>query len=176
MQSTLKRNLALGCGIGISHTRTLAKAASHCAKIKQWKHKTNGVVFLDTEAQIDYALERMQTTDVWGGGRKIGARLTDIAIHNALQLKQACPIEMKSKFNVVLARTIQELNKIPSIDLKDPMLAREQICVSRSMGKTVSQFNELKESVATHMGIAAKKARQQSMLVSEIKVFNLSCA
>ena len=171
MQSTLKRNLGLGCGIGISHTRTLAKAASHCAKIKQWKHKTNGVVFLDTEEQIDYALERMQTTDIWGVGRKIGAKLSDIGVHNALQLKQACPIEMKSKFNVVLARTIQELNKIPSIDLKDPMMAREQICVSRSMGKPVAQFNELKESIATHTAVASKKARQQLMFVSQIKVF-----
>ena len=38
---------------------------------------------------------------------------------------------------MVLSRTIQELNSINAIDLKDVNETRERICVSQSMGKAV---------------------------------------
>ena len=41
IKNTLAKNL--GIGVGVAHTKTLAKLASHAAKLNEWKAKTNGV-------------------------------------------------------------------------------------------------------------------------------------
>ena len=136
IKNTLAKNLGIGVGVGVAHTKTLAKLASHAAKLNEWKAKTNGVAVLDTPLKVDWVLQRVKTRDVWGVGSKTAEKLSSLGITSGLELKNFNLVEAKRKFGVVLSRTIQELNGVNAVELKDLNEGRDSICVSKSMGKT----------------------------------------
>ena len=48
---------------------------------------------------------------------------------------------------------------------------RKSCCVSRSFGKKVERFQELKESITNHCLNAAEKIRSESLLAKSITIF-----
>ena len=63
--------------LGIGSTKTLAKLANHVAK----KHpRSKGVFNLNdlTETQLNKLLGQIEVKEVWGIGRKISAKLSDL--------------------------------------------------------------------------------------------------
>jgi DNA polymerase V len=69
-------------------TPTLAKAANHASKrIAGY----NGVAVIDNERTRKHILSNMDVKDVWGIGRRLGARLNDLGISTALQLADQPP-------------------------------------------------------------------------------------
>ncbi|WP_288987677.1 Y-family DNA polymerase [uncultured Pseudoalteromonas sp.] len=171
MQQTLKRNLGLSCGIGVSRTKTLAKLASHCAKQRKWRAKTHGVVVLDTQEKIEWALARVKVDEIWGVGKKTAEKLNAQGVVTGLDLKRLDVNLAKQQFTVVLARTIEELNSRESIELKDINSARDRLCVSQSMGIHVTDLNTLKEAMTSHVTNAAIKLRRFKSYTSQITVF-----
>lgn len=171
IQKTLKKNLGIGCGIGISHTMTLAKLASHCAKNQRWRDKTQGVVVLDSQYKIDWALQHTNIEDIWGVGERTKAKLNELGIYTGLQLKEADITWIKRQFNVVLARTVEELRGSSAILLSDINESRKRICVSQSMGKVVTNLNELTEALTSHCTRAAFKLRRFKSYTSSVTVF-----
>lgn len=171
LRAALKKNLGLSCGVGVSTTKTLAKLASHCAKQQKWIDKTGGVVVLDTQHKIEWALSRTEIGDIWGVGTKTKEKLNALGIYTGLELMQFDVNIAKQQFSVVLSRTIQELNSINAVDLKDVNETRERICVSQSMGKAVLHVDELKQALTTHVTNAAYKLRGFKCFASIITVF-----
>jgi nucleotidyltransferase/DNA polymerase involved in DNA repair len=91
--------------------KTLAKLANHVAKKRsEW----NGVFEWDwlNPREADRLLAEFAVGEVWGIGRRIAEKLTLMNIHSALDLKQADPRHIKRKFNVVVERTVAELNRL----------------------------------------------------------------
>lgn len=78
---------------------------------------------------------------------------------------------MGRAFNVVLERTVRELDGQPCIPLELHPPARQQIVVSRSFGSLVSDPNALREAVVTHAQRAAEKLRHQHLAASVLHVF-----
>lgn len=171
IKETLARNLGIGVGVGVAHTKTLAKLGSHAAKLNKWKSKTHGVAVLDTAEKVDWVLNKVVTRDIWGVGAKTSIKLSELGINTGLELKNYNITEAKKKFGVVLSRTIQELNGINAIELKDLNLSRDSICVSASMGKLVSELNELKSALSCHVSKGAEKLRRFELFTSTINIF-----
>lgn len=171
IQRTLKRNLGIGCGLGISQTMTLAKLGSHCAKKKEWKAHTQGVVVLDSQHKIDWALKHTAVEDIWGVGSRTKKKLNQLGIYSGYDLKSADISWIKKTFNVVLARTVEELQGKPAVELKDINDSRDRICVSQSMGKPVTELFELAEAVTAHTTKAAFKLRRFNSYTSAITIF-----
>lgn len=171
VQKTLYKNLGLRCGVGIGVTRTTAKLAANVAKDRKWSHHTKGIAVLNSEEKVDWVLKRYPASEIWGVGARTVKKLERLGVKTGYDLKTFDISEIKRQFNVVLARTVQELNGINAIELKEMSEAKDQICVSKSMGKTVTDINELSSAVSTHASQAAFKLRQQHNFAQSMQVF-----
>ena len=152
--------------IGIAKTKTLSKIANHIAK----KEKS-GVVSLIGIEDIDSILEKVKIEDVWGVGRQLTKFYIKNDIYNAKQLKNKSNTWIKKSSNVLSSRTAMELRGIPCIDLETKTSKRKSCVVSRSFGKKVEIFQELKESVTNYCLNASEKIRSESLITKSITVF-----
>ncbi len=159
------------CGVGFAKTRTLAKIANHAAK-----RSPRGVFAMpDDPSPI---LAALPVEEVWGVGRRLGARLRRAGVRDALSLASADAAFFRNHhFAVTLQRTALELRGIPATDA-DP-LERENpqsVNVSRMFGKPVSRLSDLEEAVAAYAAAAAEKLRRTSSVASAANVYVQECA
>ena len=152
--------------IGIAKTKTLSKVANHIAKKKQ-----SGVVSLIGLENIDPILEKVEINDVWGVGRQLTKFYHKNGIYNAKQLKNKSNTWIKKSSNVLSSRTAMELRGISCINLETKSSKRKSCVVSRSFGKRVENFQELKEAVASYSLNASEKIRSESLITKSITVF-----
>ena len=152
--------------IGIAKTKTLSKVANHIAKKKK-----SGVVSLVGIENIDPILEKVEINDVWGVGRQITKFYHKNGIYNAKQLKNKSNTWIKKSFNVLSSRTAMELRGISCIDLEVTSSKRKSCVVSRSFGKKVENFQELREAIAGYSLNASEKIRSESLVTKSITVF-----
>jgi len=157
----------LPVSIGLGPTKTLAKAANHL--VKKYKHPT-GVFDLSDPAKRTQ-LVNIGVQDVWGIGSKWGTKLKAMGIENAFQLLNLDPLYIRKKFNIILMSTLQELQGKSCIELEDAPENRKQIIVSRSFGKKISEFSEIKSALANHVVRAAEKLREEDGVASALLVF-----
>ena len=152
--------------IGIAKTKTLSKVANHIAKKKQ-----SGVVSLIGIKNIDPILEKVEINDVWGVGRQLTKFYHKNGIYNAKQLKNKSNSWIKKNSNVLGSRTAMELRGISCIDLETTVSKRKSCVVSRSFGKRVESFQQLKEAIANYSLNASEKIRSESLVTKSITVF-----
>ncbi len=152
--------------IGIAKTKTLSKVANHIAKKKK-----SGVVSLIGVENIDPILEKVEINDVWGVGRQLTKFYHKNGIYNAKQLKNKSNTWIKKSSNVLSSRTAMELKGIPCIGLEVVSSKRKSCVVSRSFGKRVENFQELREAVAGYSLNASEKIRSESLVAKSITVF-----
>lgn len=166
IRNTILEWTGIPTSIGIATTKTLSKIANHIAK----KEKS-GVVSLVEKKNIDPILEKININDVWGVGKQLTKFYIKNDINNAKQLKNVSNTWIKKSSNVLSSRTAMELRGISCIDLEIHQTKRKSCCVSRSFGKKVENFQELKESIVAHCLNASEKIRSESLLTKSITVF-----
>ena len=166
IRNTVLEWTGIPTSIGIANTKTLSKVANYIAK----KEKS-GVVNLINSQNIDSVLEKIKIMDVWGVGKQLSKFYMNNGIDNAKKLKNVSNTWIKKSSNVMSSRTAMELRGISCISLETHQAKRKSCCVSRSFGKKVENFQELKESIATHSLNAAEKIRSESLLTKSITVF-----
>ena len=152
--------------IGIAKTKTLSKVANHIAK----KIKS-GVTSLIGIENIDSILEKVEVNDIWGVGKQLTKFYHKNGIYNAKQLKNISNTWIKKSSNVLSSRTAMELRGISCIPLETKSLKRKSCVVSRSFGKRVENFQELKESVTSYCLNGSEKIRSESLVAKSITVF-----
>jgi len=165
----IKQGLGLPVAVGIGASKTLAKLANHLAK-KQSKFE--GVLdFTGLSAPTQAALLRqVDVADVWGIGRRMAPKLQALNIHNAYDLQQANPKQMRRQCSVVIERLIAELNGESCLTLETIAPAKQQIIRSRSFGHPVTDWEGLAQAVASYTVRAAEKLRQQGSVCQHIHV------
>lgn len=168
IQARVLRWTALPVGVGIGHTKTLAKAAQHASKV--WREKTGGVVDLRKPEAVEWLLRRMPVDEVWGIGRRMRDHLASDGITTAWQLSQTDARAMGRKHSVLLERTIRELKGESCMDLEMAAAAKQSICSSKMFGKRVHTHSGLQEAVATYIHRAAEKLRNQRSLCGALRI------
>ena len=166
IRSTVLKWTGIPTSIGIAKTKTLSKVANHIAKKKK-----SGVVSLIGIENIDPILEKVDINDVWGVGRQLTKFYHQNGIYNAKQLKNKSNTWIKKSSNVLSSRTAMELRGIPCIDLETTSSKRKSCVVSRSFGKRVEDFQELREAIAGYSLNASEKIRSESLVAKAITVF-----
>lgn len=165
IRSTIKKHVGLPVSVGIAPTKTLAKIANKLGK------KHNGVFYLDPNRDIDEYLSQVPVTDIWGIALRNGKKLQNIGIKTALDLKRQRPSLMRSKFTVVMARIVLELQGIPAIKFDvNPAPKRETAC-TRSFGNPVYSLLEMREAIAWYSSRACEKLRRAKQCANAITVF-----
>jgi len=166
IRETILQWTGIPTSIGIAKTKTLSKVANHIAKKKQ-----SGVTSLIGIKNLDPILEKVEINDVWGVGKQLTKFYQKNGIYNAKQLKNKSNTWIKKCSNVLSSRTAMELRGIPCINLETTQTKRKSCVVSRSFGKRIEKFQELKEAVANYCLNASEKIRSESLVAKAITVF-----
>jgi len=166
IRETVLQWTGIPTSIGIAKTKTLSKVANHIAKKKQ-----SGVTSLIGIENLDPILEKVEINDVWGVGRQLTKFYQKNGIYNAKQLKNKSNTWIKKCSNVLSSRTAMELRGVPCINLETTQTKRKSCVVSRSFGKRIEKFQELKEAVANYCLNASEKIRSESLVAKAVTVF-----
>ncbi len=168
IRRTLWRETRLPISVGIGATPTLAKAANHAAKRLDGY---NGVAVIDNEEARKHILSNMAVTDVWGIGRRLGARLNDLGINTALQLAKQKPAIIRKQFSVLVESTVYELNGEVMLNWDDVRAPKKEIYSTRSFGQRITDPVQLRSALAFHVEIGAAKLRKQNSLANAVSIF-----
>ncbi len=159
--------------VGVGGTKTLAKLANHSAKKILVPEMADGVVNFNqmSPGELNQLFGSIDVGEVWGVGRKNKERLYDIGIQTVKDLRNSSVSRIKNEFNVVLARTVAELNGESCLALEEVAPPKQQIVSSRSFGQPVLLLEDLNEAVVSYASRAAEKLRKQHHVASVIQVF-----
>jgi DNA polymerase V len=151
---------------GIGATRTLAKLSNH------WAKKISRVLHLELgSARLEECLEATAPEDVWGVGRRGGAKLRARGVDNARRLRDMDPADARTLLTVAGQRTVMELRGTQCVTQDLEPQPRRTMISSRSFGAKVETLADLREAVAWHASAAAARLRREGLLAGGISVF-----
>lgn len=166
--NTTTKGTGIPVSLGIAPTKTLAKVANKFAKkIPGYK----GVCIIDSDDKRIKALKLTEIADIWGIGRKHCKLLTQYNVKTAYDFTQLPVGWVRQKMTITGERMWKELNGISCIDMEYAPPAKKTICTSRAFGQTVTDLEELKESVSSYAAICAEKLRKQKSCALSLMVF-----
>jgi DNA polymerase V len=168
IRDCVKQWTGITVSIGIGPTKTLSKIANRVAK------KSGCGVCNLAQTDVGEILSATDVADVWGIGRRYAKSLRSHGIETALQLKEADPTWAKKCYSVVMQRTILELRGYSCLSVELAPPSRQSITVSRSFSRPVTELQELKEAIATHLSRAAEKLRLYRLTANVLQVFALT--
>ncbi|GCE74172.1 hypothetical protein SEA27A368_40050 [Salmonella enterica] len=116
-------------------------------------------------------LSLQSVEEIWGVGRRISKTLNSMGITTALQLARANPVFIRKNFNVVLERTVRELNGESCISLEEAPPPKQQIVCSRSFGQRITTYEEMRQAVCQYAERAAEKLRGERQYCRHISTF-----
>ncbi|EBP1800507.1 Y-family DNA polymerase [Salmonella enterica] len=170
LREHVRNGTGLTIGVGMGPTKTLAKSAQWASK--EWP-QFGGVLALTTgnPRRTEKLLSHQPVEEIWGVGRRISRKLSTMGITTALQLARANPAFIRKNFNVVLERTVRELNGVSCISLEEAPSPKQQIICSRSFGERVTTYEALRQAICQHAERAAEKLRGERQFCRHIAVF-----
>lgn len=168
VRAKVLRCTGIPVGVGIAHTKTLAKLANHTAKRLQ--AHTGGVVDITDDFKRDWVLRNTEVKEVWGIGRRMTVHLEAMGIRTAMDLAKADPRMLRDKFSVMVEKTARELVGTSCLDLDEADPPKQEICCSRMFGKRLTELAPIKQAVATYTGRAAEKLRVQGSVCKRMRV------
>ena len=151
--------------VGIGETRTLAKLANH------WAKKITRVLRLQAGTpETEKLLEQTPTRDVWGIGRRQSAKLEQMGIVNARQLRDMDPARALKLLTVVGQRTVLELRGFQCIMQDEVPAPRKTLINSRSFGRRVTKKEDLFDAMAMHCATSGERMRAEGLEASGLAV------
>ncbi|HEM8811511.1 TPA: translesion error-prone DNA polymerase V subunit UmuC, partial [Klebsiella pneumoniae] len=170
LREYVHRHTALTIGVGMGPSKTLAKSAQWASK--EWP-QFGGVLALtpDNPRRTEKLLSLQPVEEIWGVGRRISKKLNTMGITTALQLARANPAFIRKNFNVVLERTVRELNGESCISLEEAPPPKQQIVCSRSFGERITEYDAMRQAVCQYAERAAEKLRSERQYCRHIAVF-----
>lgn len=156
--------------VGIGATKTQAKLGDWIAKHDD---TLGGVCDLTTMSEAEKArrFADIEVREVWGIGRRIAERMWHMGLRTVGDLMVADPRRLREHFNVVLERTVRELQSEPCVSMEDAPPAKQQIIASRTFSEPVYTADEMAESMREYMGRAAFKLRRQNSVAGAVGVW-----
>ncbi len=154
--------------VGWGPTKTIAKAANALAKSQP---DLQGLCDLtDPEVRAGY-YARLPVAEVWGiGGRTVDklqrAGVVTVADFVAMDARM-----VRDLLTVVGARVQAELRGVSCIPLALAPATRKGIAVTRSFGRPVTTWQDMREAVAAYASRAGEKLRAEGLQACHMAVF-----
>lgn len=162
----------ISVSIGVGPNKVLSKVANRLAK--KSKLLTGCVVILNDTKKIQAALQSTPIDDVWGIGYSYSEKLKTYGINTAyaLSIKE---LSWGKRFlgGVPGMKLIRELKGMHSHDMQAPRTSKKMIATTRMFGRTVSEWQEIEEALATYATRTAEKLRRQHSAAYGVSVFLL---
>ena len=170
--------VGIPCCIGIGATKTLAKLANHVAKTAERKPGVYPDKLMQvcnfanlTHTEFEEVLAATPVGEVWGVGRRIAAQLIEGGINTVFDLVRLDAATIRTKWSVVLERTVRELQGTPCIGLDNTPAPKKEIACTRSFGSPITELSDLNEAVTHFASRAAEKLRKQSSTANQVMCF-----
>lgn len=167
LRKTILQWTGITVAVGISKTKTLAKLANYGAK----KYPQTGGVVVLNEQRAKKLMRITPVDEVWGVGRRLTAKLNAQGIITAYDLSQAGISDIRSKYSVVLARTVKELRGEPCLDLVEVREPKKQIVTSRSFGNKITLIAEMRQAISEFTEKVTGKLREEQQFAKAVAVF-----
>jgi DNA polymerase V len=167
-RNTIWQWVGIPVRIGIAPTKTLTKVASHVAKNI---NGGTGVCCLSDQKDISHILKTLPIKEVWGIGHNLSRQLNQLGVYSAYELAQMDIRFIRTKFSVVLERTVRELRGESCIQIEDHSEPKKQIVVSRSFKSKIDNLNGLKPLISNFAVRAGEKLRYEKQKCSQVSVF-----
>lgn len=166
LRATTRQWTGIPCCVGIGPTKTLAKMANKAAK-----SLAAGVLDLSDERVRHEVMSRFPIADVWGIGRASAAKLFELGIEFAGQVRDMDPKLARQFLTVVGERIIHELNGRSCIELEAVTPQRKGCAVTRSFGQRVTNKVEMEQAVAGYATRLGEKLRRHELATDHVTVF-----
>ena len=161
--------------IGIAETKVLAKIANKRAKKIQetdsQAKESAGVLNLYRSDKTEPVLKETLVNDIWGIGYRSALKLRDNQITNAWQLRETDNRFIRRLLTVAGARIALELRGIKCLPFEPIQTRKHNITCSRSFGRTVNEYADLKEAVLYFLTRACEKLRKYDLAANAVTVF-----
>jgi len=181
LRAAVLREVGLPTSIGFAATKTLAKLANHVGKTAERRPGSYPACLAQVcsfgaldPTDLDAVFGATDVGAVWGVGRRIGAKLREQGVKTVLEFVRADAATIRKQFSVVLEKTLLELRGTSCLDMSDvddAPTARQQILVSRSFGKAITDPAGIIEAVSEFASRAAEKLRHQDSAAGAVGVF-----
>ncbi len=160
MKIRIQKWVGIPVCIGFAETKALAKVANKIAK--KFQDRTSGIYVIDSEEKRIKALKWTKIEDVWGIGRQQDkkAKLRNIFTAYDFTLPQH-EAWIKKEMGIIGMRLKYELEGKSVLDLEPIPDQKKSIATTRSFPKQISEFDALRERVATFASVCAEKLRKQ---------------
>ncbi len=171
LSKKIHHDTGIPVSIGISPTKTLAKISSKLCKQYPGLH---GSCLMYKNADIEKVLKKFPAKDVWGIGRKNAKKLSGVDVSTAWDFTRLSPVWVQKNMSIMGLRTWKELRGEPCIEFDDVLPERQQLCISRSFAKEMTDLESLNTAISTFAAKVAEKLRKQKMRASKMYVFILT--
>lgn len=167
----VQRNTGIPISVGISPTKTLAKIAS---KLCKQYPKLNGSCYMYRPQDIEKVLRKFPIDDVWGIGRQFNKMLQSRGIRTAYDFTCLSRDQVQVMMHIGGVKTWRELKGQPCIEFEEMSKAKQQISISRSFSKELSELADLQQQMSLFTSMAAEKLRKQQSVCNTLVVFLLT--
>jgi len=168
IRASVRRDTGIPVSIGIANTKTLAKIANKIAKASLTH---DGVYLLYGHKLLEEVLRCVDVQDIWGIGSRYAQMLNGFGVRTALDFRDAPEYWIKKTMTVVGQRIWYELHGASCLKLEQVIPPKKGICASRSFPKNVTDYEAIKEAVASHAARCAEKLRKQKSEANMLSVF-----
>lgn len=168
LRDRVRRVAKIPTCVGIGPTKTIAKLANKLAKADR---SGCGVLDLSSRENREAIYPLADISDVWGVGRASVAKLAKLGVNNLADFVALEPDLVREMLTVTGQRTHAELRGISCIPFSEAPQSRKSIACTRSFGRAITEYDEMREAIATYASRAAEKMRRFGLKAGAIQVF-----
>ena len=168
LRDKIEKWIGLPVSIGVAPTKSLSKVANKIAK--KFPIRTKGVYIISNEEQRIKALKWTETQKIWGIGWSLSKKLKEQNVRTAYEFTLLSDEFIKKRFSVVELRLKRDLLGEPTIYFEKVRL-KKNIATTRTFEYALTNYDSIKERIATFANACAEKIRKQKSECSYLYVF-----
>src|SRR5262249_5684645 len=149
-------------------TKTIAKLANKVAKKDR---DGSGVCDFALREVREAAYAELPVGEVWGLGPAAQAKLKAAGVETVAQFLAYPADDLRGLLSVTGLRTHRELMGIACFPFGNLPATRKSLAVTRSFGRSIVCWEDMREAIATFTARAAEKLRDYRMVASAVQVF-----
>jgi DNA polymerase V len=154
--------------VGIGPTKTIAKLANKLAK---GDRTGPGVMDLSSPDQREAIYPDVPLGEVWGMGRASVTKLAKIGVETVGQFVKLPPDAVRDMLTVTGQRTHAEQRGVLCYGFSEGPQTRKSIACTRSFSRAITEWEDMREAVASYTTRAAEKLRRYGLFVGAMQVF-----
>jgi DNA polymerase V len=168
LRASVRRIAKIPTCVGIGPTKTVAKLANKLAK---GDRAGCGVLDLSSPEIRDRLYPDIPIGEVWGMGRASVSKLQKMGVETVGAFAAMNSDLVRDMLTVTGQRTHAELRGVSCVPFGEAPASRKSIACTRSFGRAVTDWSEMREAVTAYATRAAEKLRRFGLKAGAMQVF-----